>query len=172
MKHPQTERQLFNLLNYDLLKFFCDDVAECESEETPATIMIAYQRDLQQKEFNFFDQVQFRILYDKEVIVGVNPINVVFKSKSCGFDINVVKEMVVKIAAIYGTDDSRVINDPELKNFAKGGCRIFWTIGDGDSFISIENRENEGLMFSILFFNNLLSDNDLQIMMSRKSCTI
>ena len=58
-----------------------DAYEEIDSEETPATVMIVYQKDLPWMELEIFDAVQFRIFFDKENLTGSNPINVKFISK-------------------------------------------------------------------------------------------
>ena len=70
------EEVFFNKFNYKLSSFFHDDYTEIDSIETPATFMIVYEKKLTQKEFGLFDRLQFRIFYDKEIITGSNPVNV------------------------------------------------------------------------------------------------
>jgi hypothetical protein len=155
-------KSILDCFTYDLKSFFFDDYQEIDGEETPATIMIVYQKKLPWNEMGIFDAVQFRIFFDKESLTGSNPVNVKFVSLDKKFDLERLKTIVEKVVAIYGDDDlkrgSWSVEDE--KAFADKNYRRVWTIERGESFVSIEFNEVDGITLSIIFFNNLLKEPD------------
>ena len=151
-------KSILDCFTYDLTTFFYDDYEEIDSEETPATFMIVYEKKLQWKELNLFDAVQFRIFFDKESLTGSNPVNVKFVSKGKAASLKHLQYIVDKVITIYGEDDYRKgdwTNEDE-EAFKQKTYRRVWTIEKGESFISIEYNESIGIVLNILFFNNLL----------------
>lgn len=151
------EKEFFSCFNYDLSMFFHDDYTEIDSIETPATFMIVYEKKLNTKEFNLFDRLQFRIFYDKEVITGDNPINVKLLSDSTIAEDT--KTLTQHICKYFGLDDSGICANPDNNVFEEEEYDLFWTIGNGESFISLEKNKGEGLTLNILFYNNLIKQN-------------
>ncbi len=151
------ESAFFASFNYNLANFFHDDYTEIDSEETPATFMVVYEKKLSQKEFDLFDRLQFRLFYDKEVISGDNPINV--KLLASEFVADKVKKLAEYISNLFGLDDSGTCADADTDFYNNQEFEIFWTIGNGESFISIERDNVEGLTLNILFYNNLAENN-------------
>ena len=159
------EKSILDCFTYDLTSFFSDDYNEIDSEETPATVMIVYEKDLPWKEFDVFDTVQFRIFFDKESITGSNPINVRFLSKNKERNIETLKTIINKVASIYGKDnmgreawsdeDSDIIS-------TKNKYRRIWTIEHGESFVSVELNKEGGIFLDILFFNNILEKKEIK----------
>lgn len=147
------EEVFFDGFDYKLSSFFHDDYTEIDSIETPATFMIVYEKNLQHKEFGLFDRLQFRIFYDKEIITGDNPVNV--KLLGDGYSAEAVMAMAKTICGIFGLDDSGTCSEADINYFNADEYDIFWTIGDGESFISIERDKKDGLSLNILFYNNL-----------------
>jgi hypothetical protein len=150
------EKSILDCFTYNLSTFFYDEYEEIDSEETPATFMIVYQKRLPWKELGIFDTVQFRIFFDKETITGSNPVNVRFVSK-----INEqaeLKNIVNKVFSIYGTDDLQYgeWNQEDEKKLAEDTFRRVWTIEKGECFVSIENTKADGISLNILFFNNMI----------------
>lgn len=152
------EESILDCINYDLTNFFYDTYEEVDSEETPATFMIVYEKELKEKEFSLFDIVQFRIFFDKDSITGSNPVNVKLLSSNKECELEQLSTITNKIISIYGEDDYRKGNwDKEDEQaFSDKSFRRVWTIERGESFISIEYSEEDGIALSILFFNNLI----------------
>ncbi len=155
-------KSILDCFTYDLKTFFFDDYQEIDGEETPATIMIVYEKKLPWNEMGIFDAVQFRIFFDKESLTGSNPVNVKFISLTKKIDLNLLKEMVKKVLSIYGTDDNSNgdWNKVDDTAFDNKNYRRVWTIEHGESFVSIEYNEPDGITLSILFFNNMLKETD------------
>lgn len=159
------EESILDCFTYDLKSFFYDNYEEIDSEETPATVMIVYQKELPWIELNIFDAVQFRIFFDKENLTGSNPINVKFISKEKIGTQNNLKDIVTKVHAIYGNDD---FNNSEWSSvdddaFNNEQYRRVWTIDQGESFVSIEHNKADGITLNILFFNNMLKEAEEKI---------
>lgn len=152
-----TEELFFSKFNYDLSSFFHDEYTEVDSVETPATFMIVYEKKLDKKEFDIFNRLQFRIFYDKEVITGDNPINV--KLLCDGFTSQSIMDLAKTICDIFGLDDAGYSPKIGLDFFNKDEFDLFWTIGEGESFISIEKDKDENPSLNILFYNNLIGRN-------------
>jgi hypothetical protein len=149
------EEIFFDSFNYKLSSFFHDDYTEIDSIETPATFMIVYEKQLDQKEFCLFDRLQFRIFYDKEIITGANPVNVKLLSDD-SYSAESVMALAKEIGEIFGLDDSGTCSNADINFYNADEYDLFWTIGDGESFISIEKDAKEGLSLNILFYNNLI----------------
>ncbi|MFA6401686.1 MAG: hypothetical protein WCX31_08685 [Salinivirgaceae bacterium] len=155
-------KSILDCFTYDLKTFFFDDYQEIDGEETPATIMIVYEKKLPWNELGIFDAVQFRIFFDKDSLTGSNPVNVKFISLTKKVDLELLKAMVERVLSIYGEDDHSNVdwNEADDKAFADKLYRRVWTIEKGDSFVSIEYNEKDGITLSILFFNNMLKETD------------
>jgi hypothetical protein len=153
-------KSILDCFTYDLTSFFFDDYKEIDGEETPATIMIVYEKKLPWNEMGIFDAVQFRIFFDKESLTGSNPVNVKFISLKKKVDLEVLKSIVEKVISIYGEDDFKNgnWNEEDDKAFNNKLYRRVWTIEKGESFVSIEFNESDGITLNILFFNNLLKE--------------
>ena len=152
------EEVFFESFNYKLSSFFHDDYTEIDSIETPATFMIVYEKKLGQKEFGLFNRLQFRIFYDKEIITGDNPVNVKLLGND-SYSAESVMALAKEIGAIFGLDDSGTCSNADVSFYKADEYDLFWTIGDGESFISIERDAKEGLSLNILFYNNLVGHN-------------
>ena len=148
------EEVFFDSFNYKLSSFFHDEYNEIDSIETPATFMIVYEKDLKQKEFGLFSKLQFRIFYDKEVITGSNPVNV--KLLCDNYSAESVMTLSKRICDVFGLDDSGTCGNADIDFYNADEYDLFWTIGDGESFISIERDKKDGLSLNILFYNNLV----------------
>lgn len=156
------QKSILDCFTYDLTTFFFDDYEEIDSEETPATVMIVYEKVLPWQELKIFDAVQFRIFFDKESLTGSNPVNVKFVSKNKNTEKSNLQDILIKVLDIYGNDDMGKgawdSNDDEL--FENKNYRRVWTIEQGESFVSIEFNEEFGITLNILFFNNLVKEPD------------
>lgn len=161
------EEVFFNKFNYKLSSFFHDDYTEIDSIETPATFMIVYEKKLAKKEFDLFDRLQFRIFYDKEIITGSNPVNV--KLLSDGYSAESVMQLAKTISGIFGLDDSGTSSSADISFYSADEYDLFWTIGDGESFISIERDQKDGLTLNILFYNNLIGQSVGDLLMPEKA---
>jgi hypothetical protein len=152
------EKSILDCFTYNLSTFFHDEYEEIDSEETPATFMIVYQKKLPWKELGIFEIVQFRIFFDKETITGSNPVNVKFVSKID--DPLALKNIVNRVYSIYGTDDMQrgEWNPEDEKKLEEENFRRVWTIEKGESFVSIEKTESDGITLNILFFNNMIKN--------------
>ena len=163
-KTNKPEQSILDCFTYDLTSFFSDDYKEIDSEETPATVMIVYEKELPWQEFDIFDTVQFRIFFDKESITGSNPINVRFLSKNGNKNIETLKTIINKVASIYGKDNfgrEEWSNDDDNLIDSNDKYRRVWTIEHGESFVSIELDKEGGIFLDILFFNNLLEKKEI-----------
>lgn len=165
IESDKKEKNILDCFKYDLTSFFYDNYEEIASEETPATVMIVYQKELPWSELGLFDAVQFRIFFDKESLTGSNPINVKFISKSKEVSAKHLQLIVAKILSLYGDDDYKqgAWNENDDKAFRSMQYRRVWTIEHGDSFISVELTEADGITLNILFFNNMLKEAEEQI---------
>jgi len=159
------EKSILDCFTYDLTSFFYDNYEEIDSEETPATVMVVYEKELPWIELDIFDSVQFRIFFDKENLTGSNPINVKFISKTKESGKKSLQYILSKVIAIYGSDDAGKgkwsKKDDEM--FLSKLYRRVWTIDQGESFVSIEFNELDGITLNILFFNNMLKVAEKQI---------
>ncbi|HAM98471.1 MAG TPA: hypothetical protein DCQ26_07645 [Marinilabiliales bacterium] len=155
-------KSILDCFTYDLSSFFFDEYEEIDSEETPATIMIVYEKKLPWSELGVFDAVQFRIFFDKENLTGSNPINVKFISREHKRDAAQLQMIVDKIISIYGEDDYHRTNwdEEDDRAFTNEVYRRVWTIEKGESFVSVESNQTDGMTLNILFFNNLLKETD------------
>lgn len=151
------DRTILDLFTYDLTTFFYGNYEEVDSEETEATFMIVYEKELPWSELKIFDYVQFRVFYDKETITGSNPINVKFICKNKKPTLEHVEYVVRQVAQVCGTDDleNEEWSDADVENFNNKTLKRVWTLAKGESFASV-NYDEEGLVLNILFFNNLL----------------
>ena len=149
-------------LTYDLKSFFYDEYEEIDSEETPATVMIVYEKKLPWIEMDIFDAVQFRIFFDKENLTGSNPINVKFISKAKKPNRKNLQNIVNRVLHIYGDDDYNKgeWDNEDTEAFLSKSYRRVWTIEQGDSFVSIEYNKKDGITLNILFFNNIIKEED------------
>lgn len=161
-KSHKKEDSILDCFTYDLKTFFYDQYEEIDSEETPATIMIVYEKNLAWKELNIFDTIQFRIFFDKDNLTGSNPINVKFITKEKELGLDKLSYIVGKILGIYGKDDfeKEDWSQEDEEAYQNNNYRRVWTIDKGESFINIEKNEKEGITLSILFFNNLLKSEE------------
>jgi hypothetical protein len=154
------DNSILDCFTYDLASFFFDEFEEIASEETPATVMIVYEKKLPWTELGIFDAVQFRIFFDKENLTGSNPINVKFVSKAKENSQQNLQNVVDKVISIYGEDDYRKGDwgKSDENAFISKQYRRVWTIEQGESFVSVEYNENDGINLNILFFNNMLKE--------------
>lgn len=159
------EDSILDCFTYDLKSFFYDNYEEIDSEETPATVMIVYQKELPWTEMGIFNAVQFRIFFDKENLTGSNPINVKFVAKNKNRSLDELKHIVDKVHTVYGTDDYNRDNwnEEDEEAFCTDNYRRVWTIDQGESFVSIECNPTEGITLNILFFNNMLKNSEEEI---------
>jgi len=124
-----------------------------ENVETQATIMVINEMELNKPEFGIFNKLQFRIFYDKESITADNPINVkLIAEKYKPADIKKTADIICEH---FGLDDSGFCASANIDTYSQEEFDLFWTVGDGESFISIEKDKAEGLSLNILFYNNL-----------------
>lgn len=154
----EKRKSILDCINYDLTNFFYDDYNEIDSEETPATFMVVYEKNLGIKEFEIFDTIQFRIFFDKDKLTDSNPVNVKFINSENVSTSKKLEGIVATIISIYGEDDNRKgdWDDEDEKAFVDQSFRRVWTIEKGESFISVECLNDQGVTLSILFFNNLI----------------
>lgn len=159
------EKSILDCFTYDLTSFFYDNYEEIDSEETPATVMIVYEKELPWTELGVFDAVQFRIFFDKENLTGSNPINVKFISKKPQSDLENLQAILNRVILIYGEDDYRKgeWNKDDDEAFTAQLFRRVWTIEQGESFVSVEYNQSDGITLNILFFNNMLKVAEEQI---------
>lgn len=158
VSNENKEGTILDCINYDLTNFFYDTYEEVDSEETPATFMIVYEKNLPKEEFEIFDVVQFRIFFDKDSITGSNPVNVKFVSSNKVGELQQLSTLTNMIIDLYGEDDYRKENwdEEDEQAFSEKSFRRVWTIERGESFISVEYSDQDGITLSILFFNNLI----------------
>lgn len=159
-KLNKKSNSILDCFKYNLTAFFYDDYKEVDSEETPATVMIVYEKKLPKVELETFDAVQFRIFFDKDSLTGSNPVNVKFISNAKFISSNDIQKLIAVISGIYGNDNygkSKWDKDDE-KAFTSKTFRKVWTIEHGESFVSIEYNEEDGITLNILFFNNLMKE--------------
>lgn len=154
----EKKESIVDCINYNLTNFFYDTYEEVDSEETPATFMIVYEKELDSKEFDVFDLVQFRIFFDKDSLTGTNPVNVKLLSSAKASNLKRLHSITNTIIELYGEDDYRKgsWDEEDEQAFSDKSFRRVWTIERGESFISVEFTEEEGITLSILFFNNLI----------------
>jgi len=159
------EKSILDCFTYDLKSFFYDDYKEIDSEETPATVMIVYEKELPWIELEIFNSVQFRIFFDKDNLTGSNPVNVRFITKSKSNEVKQLQHIVDKVVSIYGHDDYRKgeWDNSDNEAFTSKQFRRVWTIEHGESFISVEYNASDGITLNILFFNNMIRETEDQI---------
>ena len=161
-KSNKKNNSILDCFTYNLTSFFYDDYEEIDSEETPATVMIVYEKKLPWVELNIFDAVQFRIFFDKESITGSNPVNVKFISSTKQESPEAIKDLINTVSLIYGSDNygKKDWDEDDEKSFYSKKFRKVWTIEHGESFVSIEHNETDGITLNILFFNNLMKETE------------
>lgn len=151
------EKTVLDLFTYDLTSFFYGNYEEVDSEETEATFMIVYEKELPWSELKIFDYVQFRVFYDKETITGSNPINVRFICKNKTVTLEHIQYVVDQMFQVCGMDDLGAGEwiESDVKSCENKSFKRVWTLARGESFTSVY-YDTDGLVLNILFFNNLL----------------
>lgn len=151
-------KSILDFINYDIENFFNDNYYEFYSDETVATVMVVYEKMLRKLEFDVFDKLQFHIFFDKEVLVKDNPINVKFLSSLNNLKQTNVEKIVEKIMNICGMDDEEkgAWKEEEQVFIENSTFKRIWTIGEGNSFISLTCSKDWGISLNILFINNLI----------------
>jgi hypothetical protein len=160
-------KSILDCFTYDLKTFFFDEYQEIASEETPATVMIVYEKKLPWNEMGIFNAVQFRIFFDKETLTGSNPVNVKFISVEKKREKSSLQYLIAKVVEIYGADDLKNDgwNEADEVAFNDNAFSRVWSIEKGDSFVSLECNETLGITLNILFFNNMLKESDKSLEM-------
>lgn len=155
-KDPKT---ILDLFTYDLTTFFYEDYKEINSEEILDTVLIDYEKTLPWKEFDVFTRVVFRVFIEKTNVTGTNHINITFFADE-GYRKEQVIKIIEKITRIAGIDDNRkgFWSKTDEETFEQGAISRMWTLGRNENIYSLRlnNKKEEGLQLSILFFTNLL----------------
>jgi hypothetical protein len=73
------------------------------------------------------------------------------------------------ISGIFGLDDSGTCEKSDISFYEADEYDLFWTIGEGESFISIEHDAKDGLSLNILFYNNLIGQSVGDLLMPEKA---
>ena len=81
-----------------------------------------------------------------------------------------MKSIVDKLHDIYGDDDlqNKNWNNSDELAYNKKEFRRIWTIEGGESFTSVEYKEEFGITLNILFFNNILNPPELEELQKEK----
>lgn len=157
---------ILDLISFDLTKFYIGDYKEIGTEDTPAILIVDYEKRLAQKEFNIFDTLRFRVLFDKSNITGETHINASFRAKKKRISKEETIELVNKLSNYFGADNSGRSNwsTSDEDDFNSYNLHRIWSSGLGDNFVSISYKEITGLELNILFLNNLLKHSGKQLL--------
>lgn len=149
---------ILDLLIFDPTLFYKGEYKEVESQDTPAIQIVDYERRLTELEFDIFDTLRFRVLFDKNNITGDTHVNATYRSKKKMTSWEDAKTLTTFLHKKYGKDDNGNTqwNDSEKKDVEEGTFMRIWPTQTGDSFVSIYFKEIGGLELNILFLNNLL----------------
>jgi len=161
-----TQKNILSLFKYDITNFFRNEYFEVDVQDTPAMQVIDYEQKLPESEFNIFDTIRLRILFDKNKIEGKAHINVSYYAKKRRSQEEDVKIMVNKLFPYLqydenmkgAWDDSVDSNDFNNHTFSR-----IWPVGTGHSFLSLLYKEVRGLELNFLFINNLLKYHDKEL---------
>lgn len=153
------KRNILDFINFDLTKFYVGEYKEVNTEDTPAILIVDYEKKLENKEFDIFDTLRFRVLFDKSNITGETHINASFRSKKRRVSKEETEVLINKFFKYFGFDnDGRgAWSNLDEEAFSKYDLHRIWSSGMGDNFISISYKEVVGLELNILFLNNLLT---------------
>jgi len=152
-------KTILDLIKFDIATFYIGEYKEITTQDTPAIQVVDYEKKLPEVEFDLFDTLKFRVMFDKSNITGATHINASFKSKKKRATLEETKALINTLHEIMGQDDNKhtgwsEVDDEGFKNYKLS--RI-WPTGQGDNFVSIHYNEVSGLELNILFLNNLLN---------------
>lgn len=155
-----TSKNILDILNFDITQFFKKPHIEVGIEDMPAIQVVDYEAKLTEKEFDIFDTIRLRVLFDKNNLTGETHVNVSFRSKKRRTTKQEAIQLVNYITSIYGADNNNKHewNEEDDKAFDDFCLNRVWATGLGENFISIHVKEVTGLEFNILFANNLLKN--------------
>ncbi len=152
------KKNILKLIKFDLTTFYVGEYKEVNTEDTPAILIVDYEKKLDNKEFEIFDALRFRVLFDKSNITGETHINASFRAKKK----RISKEETIKLTNYlfeqFGKDNHNkeawtISDEDEYNNY---NFNRIWSTGMGDNFVSLSFKEVPGLELNILFLNNLL----------------
>lgn len=149
---------ILDQIKFDLTTFYIGEYKEVNTEDTPAILIVDYEKKLEEKEFEIFDTLRFRVMFDKSNITGETHINATFRAKKKRISKEETVALLTKFHEYLGRDnDGRQAWDVgDDENFDNYQLNRIWSTGMGDNFISISYKEVTGLELHILFLNNLL----------------
>jgi len=153
-----TQHSILDHLRFDPTLFYVDDYKEIETQDTPAIQIVDYEKRLNDLEFDIFDTMRFRVLFDKNNITGDTHVNATYKCKKKMTSWEDAKKLVTFLHSEYGKDDNGFTqwSDDEKESVENGSFVRIWPSLTGDSFLSVYFKEIGGLELNILFLNNLL----------------
>lgn len=153
-------RNILELLTVDITKFFSNPYIEVGTEDTPAIQIVDYEAKLDIKEFDIFDTIRLRVLFDKYNIVGETHVNVSLRCKKRRTTKDDAKFLINTIVEKFGEDNNgkQQWNNDDEETFENNTLTRIWATGIGENFVSIHVKEVSGLELNILFINNLLKN--------------
>lgn len=159
------KESILDHLSFDPTQFYIGEYKEVESQDTPAIQIVDYEKRLSDLEFETFDTLRFRVLFDKNNITGDTHVNATYKCKKRMTTIEDVKKVTAFLHTKYGKDDNGHTSwkEEEQKEVEDGTFMRIWPSRTGDSFVSLYYKEIGGLELNVLFLNNLLRHLDKKI---------
>lgn len=153
-------KTILDLIKFDITTFYIGEYKEINTQDTPAIQVVDYEKKLPELEFNLFDTLRFRVMFDKSNITGATHINASLRSKKKRATMDETKTIVCMLHDIMGIDDNKNKgwSDNDAIAFSNYSLNRIWPTGKGDNFVSIHYNEISGLELNILFLNNLLNN--------------
>ncbi len=156
---------ILDLLKFDPTKFYKEEYREVETQDTPAIQIVDYEKRLNDLEFDIFDTLRFRVLFDKNNITGDTHVNATYRCKKRMTTWEDTMTLINYLHKKYGKDDNGYTQwcETDKKDVENGTFMRIWPTLTGDSFLSIYFKEIGGLEMNILFLNNMLRNLDKKI---------
>lgn len=151
-------KSLLDFIKFNMCDFFISDYKEIGVQDTPAVQIVDYETKLEHPEFDIFDTLRYRVMFDKNNILADTHINATFRTKRKRATIEEIQQLTNLFHSLYGIDKD---GKKEWTTKDEDGLRDFsfnrlWHTGLGDSFLSLQFKEITGLELHILFINKLL----------------
>lgn len=152
------KKALLSLIKFNLCDFFSTDYKEVGVQDTPAVQIVDYETKLDVLEFDMFDTLRYRVMFDKNNITAETHINATFKTKRKRATVEDIQNFTNQFHRLYGMDKDGKLewtstDEEGLRNYT---YNRLWHTGLSDSFLSLQFKEITGLELHILFLNKLL----------------
>ena len=155
------KKSILEFLHIDISDFFSKSFKEIGSEDSLAIISIDYELRLDIKEFDLFNYMRLRVMFDKLNIESEQHVNVHLYCRPKAPSIKKSNTFLYELYSILGED---IHNDIfSKKDIIPNAFFTSWHSKVGDSFIQVHRHENHHIEFHILFVNNILKEYNKKI---------